>query len=52
MEELSVVYDNPTKDTNKIYFFLTRNAEKSLDTAFDPTEDIETVEIQSRKFLS
>jgi len=45
IEELSVVYDNPTKDTNKIYFFLARNVEKNLDTEFDTTEDIETVEV-------
>ncbi len=42
---LTVVYDNPTKDTNKMYFFLARNAEKATDTEFDHTEDIETLEI-------
>ena len=42
---LGSVYDNPTKDTNKIYFFLARNVEKLHDTEFDVTEDIETVEV-------
>jgi 8-oxo-dGTP pyrophosphatase MutT (NUDIX family) len=45
MQELGVVYDNPTKDTNKIFFFLAHNAEKRHDTEFDVTEDIETVQI-------
>jgi ADP-ribose pyrophosphatase len=45
IEELTVVYDNPTKDTNRIFFFLARNAEKRFDTEFDATEDIETVEV-------
>lgn len=45
LEALTAVYDNPTKDTNKIYFFLAREARKSHDTAFDATEEIETVEI-------
>lgn len=45
MEELGFVYDNPTKDTNKIFFFLAHDAEKTYDIAFDVTEDIETVEI-------
>ena len=46
MEELSFVYDNPTKDTNKIFFFLAQDVEKIHDTEFDSTEDIETVKIQ------
>jgi ADP-ribose pyrophosphatase len=45
IEELTVVYDNPTKDTNRIFFFLARNVEKRFDTEFDSTEDIETVEV-------
>lgn len=45
LEPLTAVYDNPTKDTNKIYFFLARGARKSHDTEFDTTEEIETVEI-------
>jgi 8-oxo-dGTP pyrophosphatase MutT (NUDIX family) len=43
--ELGYVYDNPTKDTNRIYFFLARNVEKLHATEFDVTEDIETVEV-------
>jgi ADP-ribose pyrophosphatase len=45
MEALTAVYDNPTKDTNRIYFFLAHGAQKTHDTHFDLTEDIETVEI-------
>lgn len=45
IEALSVVYDNPTKDTNNIYFFLARNVEKTHEVEFDPTEDIETIEV-------
>lgn len=43
--QIGVVYDNPTKDTNKIYFFLARNVMQLHDTEFDVTEDIETVEV-------
>jgi ADP-ribose pyrophosphatase len=43
--ELTVVYDNPTKDTNRIFLFLARNVQKRFDTEFDTTEDIETVEV-------
>jgi ADP-ribose pyrophosphatase len=43
LEELISVYDNPTKDTNKICFFLAHNAEKTADIEFDVTEDIETI---------
>jgi ADP-ribose pyrophosphatase len=45
LEELTVFYDNPTKDTNKIYCFLARDSRKTHETKFDATEDIETVEI-------
>jgi ADP-ribose pyrophosphatase len=45
IEELGVVYDNPTKDTNQIFFFLAHNVEKLHDTEFDETEDIETIEV-------
>jgi ADP-ribose pyrophosphatase len=43
--ELGYVYDNPTKDTNRIYFFAALNAEKLHETELDATEDIETVEV-------
>ncbi|MGZ3749994.1 MAG: NUDIX hydrolase [Mucilaginibacter sp.] len=49
MEELTVVYDNPTKDTNKIYYFLAHDVEKTHDTEFDPTEDIETIEVSIKE---
>jgi len=49
LELLTAVYDNPTKDTNKIFFFLARNVEKLHDIEFDLTEDIETVEIPIEK---
>ncbi len=45
IKQIGVVYDNPTKDTNKIFFFLARDVEKLHDTEFDETEDIETVEV-------
>jgi len=45
IEELGAVYDNPTKDTNRIFFFLATNAIKSYQTELDETEDIEIIEI-------
>ena len=45
IEELGILYENPTKDNNRIHFFLIRDAVKKHDTEFDSTEDIETVEI-------
>ena len=45
IKQIGVVYDNPTKDTNKIFFFLARNVLQLHDTEFDITEDIETVEV-------
>jgi len=47
IEELSMVYDNPTKDTNKMFFFLAHNVEKTHGTEFDLTEDIETIEVST-----
>jgi len=45
IEQLGVVYDNPTKDSNQIFFFLAHNVEKLHETEFDITEDIETIEV-------
>jgi len=45
IKQIGVVYDNPTKDTNKIFFFLAWKVVQLHDTEFDITEDIETVEV-------
>jgi 8-oxo-dGTP pyrophosphatase MutT (NUDIX family) len=37
---LSTVFDNPTKDTNRIHFFLAEGVEKVYDQHLDSTEDI------------
>lgn len=42
---LSEVIDNPTKDTNSIYFYLARNAQKVAEQHLDPTENIEVVRV-------
>jgi hypothetical protein len=34
------VFDNPTKDTNRIHFFLAEGVEKVYDQHLDSTEDI------------
>lgn len=39
------VIDNPTKDTNKIYFFLAKNARKVADQDLDETENIEVLKV-------
>lgn len=45
MEPVLEVIDNPTKDTNKIYFFLARNARKVAEQDLDETENIEVITI-------
>jgi ADP-ribose pyrophosphatase len=45
MELLLEVIDNPTKDTNKIYFYLARNAHKVADQDLDETENIEVLKV-------
>jgi ADP-ribose pyrophosphatase len=45
MELLSEVIDNPTKDTNKIYFYLARNAHKVAEQDLDESENIEVLKI-------
>lgn len=45
MEPLLEVIDNPTKDTNKLYFFLARNARKVAEQDLDETENIEVLRV-------
>ncbi len=45
MELLLEVIDNPTKDTNKIYFYLARNAQKIADQDLDESESIEVLKV-------
>jgi ADP-ribose pyrophosphatase len=45
LHTMTVVYDNPTKDTNNIYFVLAQDIQQKYATAFDSTEDIEIVEV-------
>ncbi len=45
VEQLLEVIDNPTKDTNKIYFFLARNARYVAEQHLDASEDIEVVTV-------
>ncbi len=45
LEPLLEVIDNPTKDTNKIYFFLARNAKKVAEQDLDETESIEVLKV-------
>lgn len=45
VEQLLEVIDNPTKDTNKIYFFLARNARQVAEQDLDASEDIEVIKV-------
>lgn len=45
MELVLEVIDNPTKDTNKIYFYLARNAYKAAEQDLDESENIEVLHI-------
>ncbi|SIT93758.1 8-oxo-dGTP pyrophosphatase MutT, NUDIX family [Pontibacter indicus] len=45
MELLLEVIDNPTKDTNKIYFFLMRNAREVSAQDLDESEHIEVLKV-------
>ncbi len=45
VEPLLEVIDNPTKDTNKIYFFLARNVRKVAEQDLDESEDIEVLKV-------
>ncbi|MBF9252806.1 NUDIX hydrolase [Pontibacter sp. 172403-2] len=45
VEQLLEAIDNPTKDTNKIYFFLARNVRKVAEQNLDESEDIEVLKV-------
>ena len=45
LELLQEVTDNPTKDTNRIYFFLARNARRVAEQDLDETENIEVLTV-------
>ncbi|MCJ8164473.1 NUDIX hydrolase [Pontibacter sp. E15-1] len=45
VEFLLEVTDNPTKDTNKIYFFLARNVHKVAEQDLDDSEAIEVLKV-------
>lgn len=45
VELVAEVIDNPTKDTNKIYFYLARNAYKIADQDLDESESIEVLHV-------
>ncbi|WP_266202499.1 NUDIX hydrolase [Pontibacter kalidii] len=45
MEPLLEVIDNPTKDTNRIYYFLARNAHKIAEQDLDVSEHIEVLKV-------
>ncbi|MDO7847355.1 NUDIX hydrolase [Hymenobacter sp. M29] len=42
---LTTVFDNPTKDTNRLHFFLARRAQWTAAQHLDPTENIEVVKV-------
>lgn len=45
MEPLLEVTDNPTKDTNKIFFFLARNVRQVAEQDLDESEQIEVLKV-------
>ncbi|MCC9166206.1 NUDIX hydrolase [Pontibacter harenae] len=45
VEPVLEVIDNPTKDTNKIYFFLARNVRKVAEQDLDESESIEVLKV-------
>ncbi|QCR21071.1 NUDIX hydrolase [Pontibacter sp. SGAir0037] len=45
VEFLLDVIDNPTKDTNKIYYYLARNVRKVAEQDLDETENIEVLKV-------
>ncbi|OON71173.1 NUDIX hydrolase [Hymenobacter sp. CRA2] len=45
VELLAEITDNPTKDTNRIYFFLARNARRVAEQKLDETENIEVLTV-------
>ncbi len=52
MELLAEVIDNPTKDTNKIYFYLARDVRKVAEQDLDESENIEVLKIPITKIES
>ncbi|MDO7853502.1 NUDIX hydrolase [Hymenobacter convexus] len=42
---LATVFDNPTKDTNRLHFFLARQVRWAAAQHLDPTENIEVVKV-------
>jgi 8-oxo-dGTP pyrophosphatase MutT (NUDIX family) len=51
MTLLATLYDNPVKDTNKIYLFLAENAHQASSQQLDATEDVEIVLVPVEKVL-
>lgn len=45
VEPLLEVIDNPTKDTNKIYYFLARNVHQVAEQDLDVSENIEVLKV-------
>jgi 8-oxo-dGTP pyrophosphatase MutT (NUDIX family) len=45
VEPMLQVIDNPTKDTNKIYYFLARNVRKIAEQDLDESEHIEVLKV-------
>jgi 8-oxo-dGTP pyrophosphatase MutT (NUDIX family) len=51
MTLLATLYDNPVKDTNKIYLFLAEHAHQSSSQQLDATEEVEIVLVPVEKVL-
>lgn len=49
MELVLEAIDNPTKDTNKIFYYLARNVKKVAEQDLDETENIEVLKIPIHK---
>ncbi len=45
VEPVLEVIDNPTKDTNRIFFFLARNVQQVAEQDLDESENIEVVKV-------
>ena len=52
MTLIAELYDNPVKDTNKIYLVLTENAQQCGKQQLDATEDIEVVLVPVEEVLA
>jgi 8-oxo-dGTP pyrophosphatase MutT (NUDIX family) len=52
MVQLATLYDNPVKDTNKIYLIMAENAHPSGTQKLDVTEDVEVVLIPVEDVLA